>query len=141
MESAAAQRIDGEGFHDLLTNEIVLPSQFWEMRDDLRFEPEKKLMVAVLEEALATILSPSERRSEARRQIEQEAWRWFASDDRSGPFNFATICDVLGLDAERVRQVITFRMTQGQPFTRRRIQAGRGRHRVRESTRRLRRAA
>jgi hypothetical protein len=133
--------MEGEGFHDLLTNEIVLPSQFWDARDDLRFEPEKKLMVAVLEEALATILSSSDRRSEARRQVEEEAWRWFESDDRTGPFNFGTICDVLGLNAERVRQVITFRMTSRQPFTRRRIQAGRGRHRVRESARRLRRAA
>jgi hypothetical protein len=140
MESVA-QRVEGEGFQDLLTNEIVLPSQFWDSRDDLRFEPEKKLMVAVLEEALATILSSTERPTESRRQVELEAWRWFESDDRSGPFNFATICDVLNLNAERVRQVITFRMTTRQPFTRRRIQAGRGRHRVREQARRLRRAA
>jgi hypothetical protein len=141
MESAAAQRMDGEGIHDLLTNEIILPSQFWEVRDDMRFEPEKKLMVAVLEEALATILGSGEAPSEARRQVAQEAWHWFASDDRSGPFTFATICDVLGLDADRVREVITFRMAHRQPFTRRRIQAGRGRHRVRESARRLRSAA
>ena len=101
MESAA-QRVEGEGFQDLLTNEIVLPSQFWDSRDDLRFEPEKKLMVAVLEEALATILSSAERPTEARRQVEQEAWRWFASDDRSGPFNFATI-ELLGCFCDQFR--------------------------------------
>jgi hypothetical protein len=141
MESAAAQQINGEGMHDLLTSEIVLPAQFWQPRDDLRFEPEKKLMVAVLEEALATVISPGNRQSEAQRQIEREAWRWIASDDRAGPFSFATICDVLGLDVESVREVISTRMALRQPFTRRRIQAGKGRHRVRDASRRIRRAA
>lgn len=138
---ATARKLEYDGSDDLLASDVMLPTQFWVQGADGRFEPEKRLMVAVLEEALATLLRPCDSRSQAGRQVAVEAIHWIRSDDRSSPFSFATICDVLGLDADRVREVIDLRRERSQPFPRRRIQAGRGRHRVRYSARRERNVA
>lgn len=137
MQSAAARRLEDNGVYGLIASEIVLPAQYWDDAGDPRCEPEKRLMVAVLEEAVATLLNHSRCVSDVDREAVQEARRWIASNDRSGPFTFATICDVLELETSRVRQAIQIRLAQNQPFARRRrMQAGRGRHRVRDTTRR-----
>ena len=62
---------------------------------------ERRLMLAVLEDALRTVLSARVGRS-------CDAWvreelRWFMSEDRSHPFAFEVICDVLDLDASWLR--------------------------------------
>jgi hypothetical protein len=129
--------LDDNGTHELIASEIVLPSQYWDEVIDPRSEPEKRLMVAVLEEAVTTLLNHSRYSSELDLEAVVEARRWVASNDRAGPFTFATICDVLELDISRVRQAIQTKLAQNQPFgRRRRMQAGRGRHRVRNTTRR-----
>jgi hypothetical protein len=141
MESAARSYVE-PGVSALFASEIVLPAQFWSAQGDLRSEPEKRLMVAVLEEAMATLLNWHDSSSSAARQLAAEARQWIASDDRSSPFSFATICDVLGLDTTRVRAVIDVRLERRQLYARhRRMQAGRGRHRVRFASRRRRRPA
>ena len=141
MESAARSYVE-PGVTALFASEIVLPTQFWTLQSDLRSEPEKRLMVAVLEEAMATLLNWTDSPSTAAQQLAAEARQWIASDDRSSPFSFATICDVLGLDPSRVRVVIDGRLERRQMYARhRRMQAGRGRHRVRYATRRRRRPA
>jgi hypothetical protein len=133
---AAARKLGCDGGDDLLASDIMLPTQFWVRETDARLEPEKRLMVAVLEEALATLLRPGDSQTHSGRRLGVEAVRWIRSDDRSSPFSFATICDVLGLDVDRVREVIARRRKHRLPFPRRRVQAGRGRHRVRYSVRR-----
>ena len=141
MESAVRSYVEPSAAA-LFASEVVLPAQYWASQSDLRTEPEKRLMVAVLEEAMATLLNWSESSNAAARQLASEARQWIESDDRSGPFSFATICDVLGLDTSRVRTVIDGRLECRQTYTRhRRMQAGRGRHRVRYATRRRRRSA
>src|SRR5262245_1616329 len=63
---------------------------------------ERRLMLAVLEDALRTVVS-------ARLGRSSDAWvraelRWFMSEDRSHPFAFEVICDVLDLDAGWLRR-------------------------------------
>lgn len=119
------------------TDDVVLPAQFFSTLADPRTEPERRLMVAVLEEAISAVLSVSAGGEERRR----EAGRWFASDSRSWPFAFCAVCDVLGLEVERVRQVIGTWRERRRSFRRPRLQAGRGRHQVQTPGRRPRRAA
>lgn len=121
--------------------DTLLPVQFWTALADPRAEPEKRLMVAVLEEAIAVIVNDPHGRDEDRRSVVREAKRWLASDDRSAPFAFATICDVLGLDMGRVRHAIAAWSERQSAFRRPRLQAGRGRHQVRSRDRSPRRAA
>lgn len=122
-------------------DDTVLPVQFWTALADPRSEPEKRLMVAVLEEAIALVVNTPSSARNGRRTVLREAQRWFASDDRSSPFAFATICDVLGLDAGRVRQALARWPRRQRTFRRPRLQAGRGRHQVRTGERGPRRAA
>ena len=63
--------------------------------------PEKRLMVAVLEEALL-ILRRGERRE---RKPFGEAREWLMSEGTAGLFSYRNICDVLDLDADRIRNL------------------------------------
>lgn len=121
--------------------DTLLPSQFWTTLADPRTEPEKRLMVAVLEEAISVVVNGAVRDGDGRRAVVREAHRWFASDDRAGPFAFASICDVLDLDPGQVRQALSGWQCRPQIFRRPRLQAGRGRHQVRSGERGPRRAA
>jgi len=119
-------------------DDTLLPEQFWTELADPRTEPEKRLMVAVLEEAISLVVNGSG--VHGRGAAVREADRWFSSDDHSGPFAFASICDVLGLDVGRVRAALAIWQHRRQ-FRRPRLQAGRGRHQVRSGARGPRRAA
>lgn len=69
-----------------------------------RLQPEKRLQLAVLEDAVMVfrrcVFAPGGR---ARRLL-GEVEAWFASDATDSPFAFETVCDTLGLDAAYVRR-------------------------------------
>lgn len=62
----------------------------------------KRLMLAVLEEAIACIhtalLNPFQRNQ----RLRQEAEEWISADD-DGVFSFANVCETLGYDPQAVR--------------------------------------
>lgn len=123
-------------------DDAVLPAQFFARLSDRRSEPTKRLMAAVLEEAIAALLhGAGAGASDQRRVVAREAESWFASDDCRGPFAFVTICHVLDLDVGRVRQALAGWVERQRAFRRPRAQAGPGRHQVQRSGRRPRRAA
>lgn len=138
MVQPVAQLLSGE---DLApgSDDVILPAQFFAGVSDQRSEPERRLMIAVLEEAIAALLCGAQRAGEGR-SAAREAERWFASDARLGPFAFGTICDVLGLDADGVRRTIAGWRERQRVFRRPRLQAGRGRHQVQRPGRRRRAA-
>jgi hypothetical protein len=79
----------------------VLPSQDWETvtRTDC-FEPEQKLMLAVLEDAIWSYITyPSKRDPDF-----FEAENWFWQENSDWLFSFENICDVLNLSPQRIRQ-------------------------------------
>ncbi len=121
-------------------DDLILPVQFFAGTSDQRSEPERRLMAAVLEEAIAALLAGATQANSERRAAAREAERWFASDARLGPFAFVTICDVLGLDPDGVRRVIAIWRERRRAFRRPRLQAGRGRHQVQRPGRRRRAA-
>lgn len=63
----------------------------------------KRLMVAVLDEAIACLGRRASRDVRSRRRG-LDAGEWVRSTDRSSPFSFESICDVLGLDSQRLRR-------------------------------------
>lgn len=65
--------------------------------------PEKRLMLAVLAEAVFTFRRTAGAADVRRRRLFTETARWFASSSTDETFAFATICDTLGLDAEYIR--------------------------------------
>src|SRR5262245_54025576 len=82
---------------------------------------ERRLMLAVLEDALRVVLSARVGRS-------SDTWvrselRWFMSEDRSHPFAFEVICDILDLDASWLRR----RLRTDEPADGSLIRGGRAR--------------
>jgi hypothetical protein len=80
----------------------VLPSQFFGPRDAV-LQPEKRLMLAVLENAVWLLLhDPPGHDGKDRRSV-AEAAEWVAADATDWPFTFVNVCDALGLAPEWIR--------------------------------------
>jgi len=71
-----------------------------------RLQPEKRLMLAVLEDAIETLFKTAGARHRAGRSLFAETMEWFTPDDTSWPFSFVNICEALGLSPSRVRLVV-----------------------------------
>jgi hypothetical protein len=76
--------------------ESVLPVQF-HARPSAALQPEKRLMLAVLEHAVWQLLH----RPSDGQVVEVEAW--IASEAVDWPFSFLNVCQALGLDAGCIR--------------------------------------
>jgi hypothetical protein len=77
----------------------MLPAQFFRRPG---WQAEKRLMLAVLEHALATVHRRRARGTRRARAV-ADAEDWFASRDTGWPFAFESICDALDLDAGAIR--------------------------------------
>ena len=78
----------------------ILPDQLTPRR---KLDPERRLMLAVLHEAVATYLAVEERSTRANLG---EIEAWVASDDTTWPYSFGNLCDALGLDRSAVRRAL-----------------------------------
>jgi hypothetical protein len=82
----------------------VLPDQYYS--GEVRIpglDGERRLMLAVLEDAVLICQRNALTRSPEKRQEFKEAREWIEDDDTVWPFSFENICSVLGIDAEYVR--------------------------------------
>jgi hypothetical protein len=84
--------------------ETILPPQFFDhLRIDASLQPEKRLMLAVLEDAVGTFQKYTGAGNRRMRRLFLEAEEWFASNDTEWPFAFVNICHALGMDPEYMR--------------------------------------
>lgn len=65
--------------------------------------PEQELMLAVLENAVATLLKNVMAEHCRGRRLYAEAVEWVVSEETGWLFSFVSICHVLGLDPDRLR--------------------------------------
>lgn len=94
----------------LFEPEVILPAQMsWGARCDGNTSGARTLMLAILEDAMLCIERGRRRRHARTRQLAAEAETWMRADCREWLFSFASICDVLGIDADalRVRLLLT----------------------------------
>jgi hypothetical protein len=83
----------------------MLPVQFFGSRPSLcTVCPEAALMRAVLEDALTCFQRQFETERRCVQRIAREAEEWFLSDDAHWLFSFVSVCAVLGLEPESIRQ-------------------------------------
>ncbi len=89
---------------DIFGPALVMPEQFFGADESLSaVSGERRLMLAVLEDAVFCYQSYALSR-DARRKFEfSEAKSWIENDDRDWPFSFENICAVLGFDPECLR--------------------------------------
>lgn len=89
----------------LLTPAALLPVQLARGAAlDASVQPEKRLMLAVLEEAVATFQRTARDPGRRGRRLHHEAADWFASADASWPYAYHNVCETLGIEAEWLRQ-------------------------------------
>jgi hypothetical protein len=86
--------------------------------DHAAWQPEKRLMLAVLQDAVVTLLDNCVRRGGRARRLCAETVAWFIADDEEWPFSFVNICDAAKLDASRVRAWVGRRVAEARPCAR-----------------------
>jgi hypothetical protein len=66
-------------------------------------EPEKRLMLAVIEDAVACFQKYIHARDTRGRTMFREAEQWILEKNSDGLFSFESVCEVLGLNPDYVR--------------------------------------
>lgn len=88
-----------------LEPEAILPSQYFSQPAvDASLQPEKRLMLAVLEDAVGTYQKYVNARDRTAQRLFVDVEDWFASDDQEWPYSFVNISNALGLEAAYLRR-------------------------------------
>lgn len=83
----------------------VLPAQMLSrLEAEPSLQPEKRLMLAVLEEAVAVFQKHVLATRRRGKRLFAEAEQWFASRDREWPFSFENICVALDIEPDYLRR-------------------------------------
>jgi len=90
--------------HLSLSLNLVMPSQFFPEAGDGPAPGEKRLMRAVLKDALELLFKWDGTEDRRGRRLLAESQRWLGSDDTRWPFSFLNVCDALGLDPSCVQK-------------------------------------
>src|SRR5438093_11169595 len=89
----------------LFTPDTLLPSQFFDrMRRRIEHDGERRLMIAVLEDAVDVYRKQAGSQDPRGEQLFNEAEVWIEDPDRGWLFSFQNICDVLDIDADYLRR-------------------------------------
>jgi hypothetical protein len=77
--------------------------QFLATFTKISLEPERLLMLAVLEDAIKCLEKYASLKSGGNRKLFDEAIDWIRAEDADWLFSFNNVCDALGLNARRLR--------------------------------------
>jgi hypothetical protein len=94
-----------ESVASLFQPDTLLPAQYFEtFRRKTHLEPEKRLMLAVLEDAIACFQKYLLARDSKGRSSFHEAEEWIREEGSDWLFSFENICEVLGFNPKYVRR-------------------------------------
>ena len=99
-----ARRRGRPPIHLSLSLNLVMPSQFFPEAGDGPAPGEKRLMRAVLKDALELLFKWDGTEDRRGGRLLAETQRWLGSDDTRWPFSFLNVCDALGLDPSCVQK-------------------------------------
>ena len=96
----------GEANPHLFQPDTMLPSQYFAaaLRRRGALKPERRLIVAVLQDAIECYQKNLFARDGKARQLYADAEEWIDSDDRSHYFSFENICEILEMNPVFVRR-------------------------------------
>ena len=96
--------IVSDTFAHLLQPDTLLPSQYFAaLKRKGQHEPERRLAIAVLQDAVDCYQKHLRARDRKARQLFVDAEEWITSDDRTWPFSFDNVCDLLQISPEYLR--------------------------------------
>jgi hypothetical protein len=122
-ENPPAQPVAGgeDRIASLFQPDALLGDQYLEnYRRTIPLEPEKALLLAVLEDGVRCFQDNILPRNRKKQMLFEEAQEWLFSDDSDWLFSFVSICAVLGLDPSYIRRGLR----QWQERARRKHQRG-----------------
>jgi len=94
-----------EKIASLFQPDTLLSDQYFEnLRRKTHFEPEKRLMLAVLEDAIRYYQDNLFSRHSKRKRIFDETEEWIVTPDGDWVFSFDHVCETLGLSPEYLRR-------------------------------------
>ena len=89
----------------LFQTDTLLSAQFFENLQRTTFwEPEKRLMLAILRDAITCCQDNLFTRSIKKKRLLEETEKWIATVDGDWIFSFDSVCEALGLNPAYVRQ-------------------------------------
>lgn len=87
-----------------LEADLIVPSQFFDrIKPEHSAQPEKRLMLAVMEDAIATFQKSVAGETRRQRRLLKETEEWFNSRDTEWAFSFENICSALEIEPEYLR--------------------------------------
>lgn len=108
MEMRNATALIEERTSTPLEPDTLVPAQYFDrIGSDIAFQPEKRLMLAVLEEAIATFQRHVGSTSPRSLRLVEDVEEWTDARGQDWPFSFENICEALNLEAEYVRGGMT----------------------------------
>lgn len=94
-----------EKIASLFQPDTLLAAQYFEnLRGKTILEPEKSLMLAVLEDAVECFQTNVSAQTAKRRGLFEEAQQWILEENTDWLFSFANICEVLEINPDYVRR-------------------------------------
>ena len=94
-----------EKISSLFEPDTLLPAQYLEnLRRKTLLEPEKRLMLAVLEDAINCFQVNVTAQSGRRKKLFNEAEDWIMEHDNDWIFSFVSVCELLQFNPEYVRR-------------------------------------
>lgn len=106
---------------DLFSNDSLMPHQYFETyRAKVLKEPEKILMLALLADAIVCYQGNLGVQDKRKKSLFADAEEWILEKRSDYIFSFANICDVLGFNAEYLREGLIRwkqRVLSTQPIT------------------------
>jgi hypothetical protein len=89
---------------DVFEQEVILPAQYFSAPSRVVHQPERRLMLAVLEEAVLTFCKHLGDARVRSRRLVREVEQWMDSRHTDWPFSFENICATLNLDPSALRE-------------------------------------
>jgi hypothetical protein len=106
-----------ERVSSLFQPDTLLSTQYFEnLRRKTLLEPEKRLMLAILEDGIQCYFDNLHAGGGKKRRLFEDAETWIVASDDDWVFSFESVCDALGLNPEYVREgLLRWREKSGNP--------------------------
>ena len=90
-----------------LEADLIVPSQYFDrVKAERSSQPEKRLMLAVMEDAISTFQKSVRGATRRQRRLLRETEEWISASDNNWPFSFENICSALDIEADYLRSGI-----------------------------------
>ncbi|HXJ33033.1 MAG TPA: hypothetical protein VMS22_03265 [Candidatus Eisenbacteria bacterium] len=116
--TAIGAPVDPETVGSWIEHETLLPQQFIRNARAACATPERRLMAAVLGDAIAVYMKYAGCRVGRNAWLFAEANRWFQSRDREWPFSFERICEAFDFEPSVIRRVLFDHAAKAVPSVR-----------------------